>query len=174
MNTLNKDYSLHLLGTSDEMINIEKESARFIAMCYREQNATDMSEVRYKIWKKRTGNKKASSAPRLKSLLPMKEAFEQHVKCAHYQACLLKNALEQNPPSLDATMFGWQRNDASKTLEPVMLAECLHEILELISCGCKSEDVAEFKTSYHVQRFAVVNILMLLCAVINGPKQIQI
>ncbi len=64
---------------------------------------------------KRTGNKKASSAPMLKSLPPMKEAFEQHVKRAHYQVCLWKGALEQNPPSLDATMFGWQRNDASKT-----------------------------------------------------------
>ncbi|KAH9508496.1 hypothetical protein Btru_055357 [Bulinus truncatus] len=78
-------------------------------------DAGNMSDTRYAQWLSRTGKRKAKIAPKLKSLPPTSEAFEENVKRAHIQTCIWKNALLRDPPNLDPTKFGWQKDDCYET-----------------------------------------------------------
>lgn len=81
--------------------------------------------------------------PKLMSLSPTSEAFAENVKRAHFQAFIWKAALSEDPPHLDATEFGWSRDNTTRSLIPLMLpsdmAPAPPEILEIIRYGCASE-----------------------------------
>ena len=51
--------------------------------------------------------------PKLMSLSPTSEAFAENVKRAHFQAFIWKAALSEDPPHLDATEFGWSRDNTT-------------------------------------------------------------
>ena len=85
---------------------------------------------------------KVSKAPDLKSLSPTTESFYQHILRARFQTLIWKSATDSSPPALEPEQFGWERDDQSKSLVPVMLPSNVPlappEILELIRCGCSS------------------------------------
>ena len=80
--------------------------------------------------------------PKLKALPPTSNAFKENVNRAHIQVCIWKHALNADPPNLDPTLYGWQKDETSKSLIPVTTPAGTKpaplEILELIRCGCVS------------------------------------
>lgn len=86
---------------------------------------------------------KGTSTPDLKSLPPTTEAFELNVRRAHIQTAIWMSACEPEPPKFDPTLYGWKREDASKSLVPVLLpsttALAPQEVLEMIHCRCSSD-----------------------------------
>lgn len=78
--------SLSLLGDINaSMEHITKQATAFMCKCYNVANAPTMTEARIKVWTTRTGRKAASKVPKLCSLPPTSEAFEENVKRAHFQ-----------------------------------------------------------------------------------------
>ena len=103
--------------------DVMKESTHFIGACYGHQcdPSDTMSSIRYKVWVSHTGRKVASILPKLKSLPPTVEAFRKNVKRPHFQACIWKAALQQDPPELDPLEFGWESEGPSGAYCPVKL-----------------------------------------------------
>ncbi len=94
-----------------------------------------MTEARIK---SKTWRKTATKVPKLCSLPPTSEAFEENVKIAHFQ-CAIWRALEE-PSNLDP---GWFKDEETKSLQPVMLPpsrlSAPDYILKLVCCSCASE-----------------------------------
>ena len=92
-----------------------------------------------------TGREGASILLKLKSLPPTVEAFRWNVKGAHFQACIWKAALQQDPPELDPLEFGWASEGQSGAYCPVSLPSKVEVspsdniILKLINCSCSSD-----------------------------------
>ena len=103
--------------------DVMKESTHFIGACYGHKcdPSDTMSSIRYKVWVARTGRNGASILPKLKSLPPTVEAFRENVKRAHFQGCIWKAALYQDPPELDPLEFGWASEGPSGAYCPVSL-----------------------------------------------------
>ncbi len=138
-----KQCSLNLLGdVNASMEDIIRQATAFICQCYNVPNVTTMTEARIKIWAARTGRKAASKIPKLCSLQPTSEAFEENVKRAHYQCAIWRRAL-QEPLKLDPTAYGWFKDDERKALQPVMLPpsrlSAPDYVLKLVCCSCASE-----------------------------------
>jgi len=74
---------------------------------------------------------------------PTSEAFEQNVRRAYYQLCIWNAALGKDPPDLLPTDFGWEKDDATKSLLPVTVAEGVAlappDVLKLKRCGCATD-----------------------------------
>ena len=99
--------SLSLLGdVNANMKEITKQATAFLCMCYNNvPNEATMTEARIKVWLSKTGRKSASKVPKLCSLPPTIEAFQENVKRAHFQCAIWKTAL-QEPTHLDPTQYG--------------------------------------------------------------------
>lgn len=114
---------LSLLG--DPNANFEDvltQSTDFIAACYSMTgDQITMSSVRQKVWSSKVG-KAPSCGPKLCSLPPTSESFTENVKRAHLQASVWKHATETDPPEMDPVNYGWKKNEATKSLVPVMLS----------------------------------------------------
>ena len=141
LSTLGKDTGLHLLGSGKYMNELIAEATECVATCYGCNEKSHKSHVRYQVWLRKTACKNAFSDVKLKSLPPTREAFEQHVKCAHISKLLCrKGALEPDPHPLDPTLYGWCKNDTSRALELVTVPDdtepASQVILKMISCGC--------------------------------------
>lgn len=135
--------SLNLLGdVNASMEDIIKQATAFMCQCYNVPNVSTMTKARIKIWTTRTGKKTASKIPKLCSLPPTSEAFEQNVKRAHFQCAIWRKAL-QEPPNLDPTEYGWFKDEERKALQPVMLPpsrlSAPDYVLKLVCCSCASE-----------------------------------
>ena len=104
-----------------------------------------MSDVRIDVWSTKMGRKNVTTAPQLKNVPPATEAFQMNVRRAHIQTAILKAAAEADPPAMEPTLYGWKREEASRSLVPVLLSPNVHValtpsyILEIIRCGCSSE-----------------------------------
>ena len=98
------------------MDDITKQATAFMCKCY---NAA-MIEARIRVWTAKTGRKAAAKIPKLCSLPPTSEAFQENVKRAHFQCAVWRRAL-QEPPDLDPRKFGWFKDEETKFLSPVML-----------------------------------------------------
>lgn len=85
-----------------------------------------------------------TNVPTLKSLPPTSAPFEENVKRAHLQVCIWKQAMDLDPPRLDLTLHGWQKDKASKSLSPGSTQPRTKagplEVLELIRCGCATDE----------------------------------
>ena len=116
--------TLSLLG--DPNANIEdvlQQSCKFIAACYSVTGGDQitMSSVRQKVWSSRV-RKASSLSPKLCSLPPTSESFaENYVKRTHLQACVWRQATESDPPEMNPVNYGWEKNEAARSLTPVML-----------------------------------------------------
>lgn len=118
MKTIEKGHTLPNVG--DMRANIQSvidEASYFVSACY--GFVGSLSEARYKLWISKTGRRKVTRVPELKSLPPTCEAFGENVKRAHLQVCIWKHALDPEPPKLDPTLYGWEKDEASKSLIPV-------------------------------------------------------
>ncbi len=74
---------LELLGTEgSDKESIVSEAASFMSVCYGSKTE-DLSTMRFTVWSAKMANTKLSSAPKLRSLPPTKEAFSEHVLRAH-------------------------------------------------------------------------------------------
>ena len=142
LKTLQSGYELSSLGQIDApFIEVMNQATAFMTACYGQTNCENMSQARHKIWAIKTG-KGYTSTPKLCTLPPTTEAFQENVKRAHYQACLWLSVEKANPPTLEPEKYGWKRDDVSKTLIPITVPESLalapEAILNLIRCGCHS------------------------------------
>ena len=90
-------YSISLLGDLNApMEDIIKQATDFMCRCYNSLDATTTTEARITAWLTKTGRKSALRIPKLCSLLPTTEAFEENVKRAHFQRAIWRNALSKN------------------------------------------------------------------------------
>ena len=76
-----------------------------------------MSANRTAVWKARRG-KSCALMPKLCSLPPTTESFQENVKRAHLQTAKWKAALDPDPPVMDPTEYGWIKDEATKSLVP--------------------------------------------------------
>ena len=111
---------LKMGNTEMPMDEILLEATQFVARCYGCASSESMSVTRYDVWIGKTSKRKVIGAPKLKSLPPTPEAFEQNVRRAHFQVSVWKAALEKGPPELAPTNFGCEKDEASSSLLPVM------------------------------------------------------
>ena len=83
-----KGYTLDLLGQPMAAIDkVVKQATVFIATCYGLKTpCSSMTDCRQQQWAQKIG--KSSAAPKLCSLPPTTEAFEQNVHRAHHQVAL--------------------------------------------------------------------------------------
>ena len=96
-----ENLSLSSLGdTAASLSDVYAESTKLISSCYGVKNANNLSEVRFSVWRKRTG-KKLTSTTKLESLPPTTEVFLLNVLRAHYQACVWNSCLQPRPPKMD-------------------------------------------------------------------------
>ena len=103
------------------MEDVFKQSSNYITACFSvtgEQITT--SFVRQKVWSSQIG-RAPFCAPKLCSLPLTSEYFAENVKRAHLQACVWKQATELDLPELNPVDYGWEKNEAAKSLNPVML-----------------------------------------------------
>lgn len=126
-----------------DMKKVETEATAFMVACYGSKlKCKSMTECRQRMWALKTG-KSTSSAPKLCSLPPTTEAFAQNVLRCHYQVAHWLGALESEPPKLNPVEFGWETDNANKTLLPrTILGEvplAPESVLKLIRCGCESQ-----------------------------------
>ena len=90
------------------------------------------------------GNEKktAKKVPSLCSLPPTTAAFKENVKRAHLQAAIWIKATE-DPPNVDPTKYGWDKNEEFKVLLPSTLPSsekvAPEEVMKVLCCSCSSE-----------------------------------
>ena len=99
-----------------------------------------MSATRYEVWIGKISMRIVTGAPKLKSRPPTSEAFEHNVRRAYFQVSVWKAALEKDPPELSPTNFGWEEDEASRSLLTVTISEGVAlapmYVLKVIRCGC--------------------------------------
>ena len=82
-------------------------------------------------------------APKLASLPPTNEAFNENVARAQLQVAVWGNALQPDPPAIDTTAFGWSLEEASNTLIPTTRPSdtplAPDDLLKPVRCSCSSE-----------------------------------
>ena len=120
---------------------VVEEAKRFISACYGIENNTDLPHARYVIWKKITVSGKLTSQNlMLRSLPPTDEAAKENILRAHYITNLWYNSLQSDPPEKDPCLYGWPKDQDTKTLVPVMVPSSTKaapdEVLKMISCRC--------------------------------------
>ena len=107
--------SLNFLGNTGgpPLSEVVDQATHFMLACY----VYSMTEERQQMWFSKVSRSKAS-APKLCSLPPTSEAFEQNIARAHLQVAILLHALDPNPPVLDPTSYGWSQEKGSTALSP--------------------------------------------------------
>lgn len=133
---------LSKLGLVDaDMHEVIHEATLFISSCYGYPSDC-MTTARIKAWASKTA-KARTSAPKLSTLPPTTEAFQENVKRAHFQTAQWYAAPYSSAEQLDPGQFGWIRDDKHKTLIPVGIppnvAAAPQQVLEMIKCSCKSD-----------------------------------
>ena len=128
--------------TSRIMSEVTAQATPFILACYGQTKCTSLTGARQKMWANKVGQSVAG-APKLASLPPTNEAFNENVARAHLQVAVWRNALLPDPPAIDPTAFGWSLEEGSKTSIPTTLPSdtplAPDDLLKLVRCSCSSE-----------------------------------
>lgn len=138
-----KGYKLDQLGQPTADIDkVLQQATEFMGACYGiTSGGSSMTDIRQLLWAQKIG--KSTTAPKLCSLPPTTEAFEQNVRRAHYQVCEWYNALAGESPPLDTAEYGWEKDETNKILYPRNMKDGVpyapEYILKLVRCGCASE-----------------------------------
>ena len=98
------------------------QATHFILACYGQQRCHSMTEARQQMWFSKVRRSKAS-APKLCSLTPTSEAFEQNVARAHLQVEIWLHALDPNSHVLYPTSYGWSQEEGSTALSPTVVPQ---------------------------------------------------
>ena len=111
--------SLNLLGNTGgpPFSEVVDQATHFMLACYGQQRYHSIMEARQQMWFCKVSRSKVS-APKLYSLPPTTEAFEQNVARAHLQVVIWFHALDPNPRVLDPTSYGWSQEEGSTALSP--------------------------------------------------------
>ena len=143
---LESGYTFEYVGNPDaDMKAVISEATSYIAACYGTaiRPNDSMSDVRYSVWVAKTGRKGASIQPKLQSLPPSSQAFEENVKRAHLQASIWKAALEPDPPVMNACDYGWVRDEHFTSLQWLTVQQerqfAPEEVLKMIQCSCAAD-----------------------------------
>ena len=109
-----KGYTLDLLGQPMADIDkVVKQAMVFIAVCYGLKTpCSSMTDCRQQHWAQKI--EKSSASPKLCSLPPTTDAFEQNVRRAHRQVALWYSALGGDPPVMNAVEYGWESDDTNR------------------------------------------------------------
>ena len=117
-------------------------ATKFLLTCHGQTKSNTLTDARKHAWKSKV-IRNNNVAPKLESLPPTEEAFEENVKRDHLQAGLWRNALCENPPSINMLDFGWEKDMSSPWLLPSTIKKSFHLIPDCIAkimkCGCTSE-----------------------------------
>ena len=85
---------------------------------------------------------------KLKAIPPTLEAFKENIKRAHFQACIWKAALIQEPLNLDPLKCGWIKHDLAKSFRAAPLPQDVPiapaELLKTIQCMCSSDQPCSY------------------------------
>ena len=93
--------SLSLLGdVNANMEDIIEQTTAFMCCCYNMNGATITTET---TWTTKTGRKTATKVPKLCSLPPTSEVFEENVKEPTYVQCTIWRKALQEPPNVNPT-----------------------------------------------------------------------
>ena len=134
---------LKMGNTEMPMDDVLLEATHFVARCYGWASSESMSATRYDVWIGKISKRKVTGAPKLKSLPTTSEDFEQNERRAHFQVSVWKAAIEKDPPERAPTNFGWEKDEASRSLLPVTISEGVvlapMDVLKLIRCGCATD-----------------------------------
>ena len=117
---LEADHSLRKFGEVDVCIEVVAEATAFIVACCGSKKRNSVPDVRKDVCATKMGKPKVTTTPNLKVLPPATEAFEQNVRRAHIQTAIWKSAVKSEPPTLDPTKYGWARDEASRSLIPIV------------------------------------------------------
>ncbi|KAG0719741.1 hypothetical protein GWK47_049887 [Chionoecetes opilio] len=131
--------------------------------CYGQNNSDTMSNARLSAWAAKN-RQRVYITPKLCSLPPTSEAFEENVKSAHHQASIWRAVKDADPPELDVEKYGWKKDETKQITctydSPGYSQPCTRCCLRLIKCGCEV-------TPYRSSRcgFAGVPICRAQCSV---------
>ena len=127
-----------------------------------------MTDCRQEQWAQKI--EKSSAAPKLCSLSPTTEEFEQNVRRAHHQVALCYSALGGDPLAMNAVEYGWESDDTNRRLIPWNMADGIsyapEHILKLVRCGTHQNDharmgtVAAWGTNLFAQCFVLVVVVL--------------
>ena len=70
----------------------------------------------------------------------MDPALELNIKHAQFQRIIWGACLQNDPPSLDPCKYGWEKEEGTKTLQPIMIPKGTEaapdEVLRSTKCNC--------------------------------------
>lgn len=96
-------HNLGSIGNLDaDKQTVYDDATVVIAACY-DKTGLNMSDIRYEVWRSRMGKKSAKQVPKLQSLPPTTEPFQENVKRIHIQASIWQSAPDSDPPNVDPT-----------------------------------------------------------------------
>ena len=133
--------------TSRILSEITAQATPFTLVCYGQTKCTSLTGARQKMWAIKV-SQSVAGAPKLASLPPTNEAFNENVARSHLQVSFWRNTLQPDPPAIDPTAFGWSLEEAYTTLIPTTLPSDTplapdDELLKLVRCSCRSETPCE-------------------------------
>ena len=125
-----------------------KKGTSFIGVCYGNPSSlTSMSGHRLRKWKSITKGK--GKVFKLETLPPTTEAFQLHIRRAHYQAAVWRSAAYPDLPDMDPSHHGWEKDLITRTLVPMQLPLntpiAPDVLLKLLCCSCDSEESCKTK-----------------------------
>lgn len=130
----------HLGDVSRTLADVTKQ-ATFMLACYGQSQCHSMTEARLKVWTSKVG-RSIAGAPKLATLPPTNEAFGENVARAHLQVVIWRHALDPEPPSLQPTSYGWEK-EGPNSLMPTTVPEgtilAPTKLLKMIKCSCESD-----------------------------------
>lgn len=146
----------HLGCVESSMQQCITECTKFIAHCYGyKKEVRNMTDVRHKVWLSK------KIPPKIKNLPPTTEAFELHIKRCHLQACTWNAAASSFPPSLNATDYGWKKDETTHSFVPILLPSnkglAAPELLKSLRCSCVRSHVQQQGAVVPMQVFLVKN-----------------
>ena len=135
------EFPLTKLGQQDvAMEDIMMECEQFVAACYGFPGENDMSVIRYKVCRRKTETGKLTQSFKLRTLPPSNSVLEQNILRAHLQRAYWRSSLDSDPPFLDISKHGWIKDEKTKSLVQVMIADGIKvapdEMLKRISNKC--------------------------------------
>jgi len=143
LKVLRSGLHLSLLGKIDASLPmVIQQATTFMSACYGQRNSDTVSNARLSAWAAKTG-KGYTSTPRLCSLPPTSEGFEENVKHAHHQTSIWHAVRDADPPKLDVEQYGWQKGEPNRSLVPTIIPDTVRlapdAVLRLIRYGYESD-----------------------------------
>ena len=101
-----------LVGIQSEKTSIIEECSKFVAACYGFKDESNLTKARFFLWVRRTMKNLTTTQrlPKLESLPPTTGVFQLNVLCAHFQACIWMNCLDENRHEMDPVKVSKTKN----------------------------------------------------------------